>query len=203
VGYVLSVLIVLVLVAAAFVIAAWAMVKRARRRLADALPRHADPLTDQAGGADPHRLKPGDVVQMEGKDWVVRGSLSYDEDGYRWQEHLLDASGVGAELRRWLSVEDTEGGTELVLWDRLTGTDLQPGGTEVVHDGVTYRRDETGRAGFSAVGTTGTAPAGTMEYADYRGAQARLSFERWSSSGSWEVSTGRPVAATSLTILHA
>ena len=200
--YALSVLLVLALVAAAFVLAAWALAKRARQRLADALPRHPDPMVDSTDGSDPHRLKPGDVVQLEGKDWVVRGTLAYDEDGYRWKEHLLDASGIGEELRRWLSVEDTESGTELVLWDRLRGSDLLPGGSEVVHEGVAYRKDETGRAGFSAVGTTGTAPAGTMEYADYRSpTSARLSFERWG-TGSWEVSTGVPVAATSITILH-
>ena len=202
-GDVLAVLLVLVLIAAAFVIAAWALAKRARQKLADALPKHADPMVDRGDGSDPHRLKPGDIVQLDGKDWVVRGTLAYDQDGYRWREHLLDASGLDNDLRRWLSVEDTEAGPELVLWDRLPASDLVPDESQVVHDGVTYRKDETGRAGFAATGTTGTAPAGTMEYADYLGtASSRLSFERWSSTGSWEVSIGQPVALTSLTILH-
>jgi hypothetical protein len=44
--------------------------------------------------SDPRRLKPGDVVRISAEpgDWVVRGTLAFDEDGYRWKEHLLDGS---------------------------------------------------------------------------------------------------------------
>ena len=54
-------------------------------------------------------------------------------------------------------------------------------------------------------GTTGAPEAGTAEYADYLpagGGDRRLSFERYSAGGSWEVSAGRVVLAESLTILH-
>ena len=59
-------------------------------------------------------------------DWVVRGTLAFDEDGYRWKEHLLDGSTAAGERRHWLSVEEGESGLELVLWDRLPGSDLTP-----------------------------------------------------------------------------
>ena len=98
-----------------------------------------------------------------------------------------------------------EGGLELVLWDRIPGSDLTPDAAEVAHDGVAYRRDEKGRARYASTGTTGAPDAGTAEYADYLpagGGERRLSFERWSPGGSWEVSTGRVVLAESLTILH-
>ena len=90
-----------------------------------------------------------------------------DEDGYRWKEHLLDGSTADGRARRWLSVEDGEGGLELALWDRVPGSDLTPDGKEVAHDGVAYRRDERGRARYASTGTTGAAESGTMEYADY------------------------------------
>jgi hypothetical protein len=203
---VLAVLVVVVLLVVAAVLAVWALAKRARRKVEEGLRQRmhrTDPLADGPGVADPHRLKPGDVVQYDGRDWVVRGTLAYDEDGATWREHLLDGSTADGELRRWLSVEDTERGTELVLWDRVAGSDLTPDRPEVTVAGTTFRRDETGTAGFSATGTTGTAPAGTMHYADYvSGGPVRLGFERWSATGSWEVSTGSVVALESLTILH-
>ena len=113
------VLVGLVLVVGALVL--WALAQRARRKLEDELRSRMsgkDPLQHPGDGSDLARLRPGDVVQYDGKDWVVRGSLSYDEDGYRWQEHLIDASGVQGELRRWLSVEQAESGLEVLLWQR-------------------------------------------------------------------------------------
>ena len=157
--------------------------------------------------SDPRRLKAGDVVRLSGEqgEWVVRGTLAFDEDGYRWKEHLLDGSTAAGDRRHWLSVEEGEGGLELVLWDRLPASDLTPDSAEVAHDGVAYRRDERGRARYASTGTTGAPESGTAEYADYLpagGGERRLSFERYSAGGSWEVSTGRVVLAESLTILH-
>jgi hypothetical protein len=153
--------------------------------------------------SDPERIAPGDVITFEGREWVVRGTLAMDEDGDQWREHLLDASGLAGETRQWLSVERGEGGVEIAMWDRVPGTSLTPDDAQVTHEGTAFRRDERGTARFSAVGSTGTAPSGTMQYADYvSDGDALLSFERWTSAGSWEMSTGRPVAAESLTILH-
>jgi hypothetical protein len=96
--------------------------------------------------SDPRRLKPGDVVRISAEpgDWVVRGTLAFDEDGYRWKEHLLDGSTAAGERRHWLSVEEGEGGLELVLWDRLPAP-TSPPTRRGRHDGVAYRRDERGR----------------------------------------------------------
>ncbi|MFN2539609.1 MAG: DUF4178 domain-containing protein, partial [Mycobacteriales bacterium] len=93
-------------------------------------------------------------------------------------------------------------GLELVLWERRPGVTLEPD-TTVELEGTSYQKDESGSATFTATGTTGTAPSGTMRYVDYRGpSSTRLSFERWSGDGSWEVSTGEPVAAESMQVLH-
>jgi hypothetical protein len=154
-----------------------------------------DPLRKDARGIDPRRIKVGDVVAHEGRDFLVRGTLSFDQDGFRWQEHHLDDTSV----RRWLSVEDDEE-LELVLWHAVDGLGLEPGADEVTHDGVAFRRDEHGTATFAAAGSTGTAPAGTVEYYDYAAGDRRLSFERYGSIEEWEVGVGEVVNERSLDI---
>ena len=204
---VLVLLVVLVLVAAAIGVLVVLLRRRQTEKGLAERARTVDPMAPGALASDPRRMKPGDVVHLSGEpgDWVVRGTLAFDEGGYRWKEHLLDGSTADGERRLWLSVEEGESGLELALWKRIPGSDLTPDATEVAHDGVAYRRDERGTARFASTGTTGAAEAGTAEYADYvpsAGGDARLSFERWSSDGSWEVSTGRVVLPESLSILH-
>ena len=204
-----TVLLLVVLALIAVVVAVVVMVLRRRKRdegLADRA-RPVDPMGPGPLTSDPRNLKPGDIVRLSSEpgDWVVRGTLAMDEEGYRWKEHLLDASGIEGERRHWLSVEQDEGGLELALWDRIPGSDLTPDSAEVAHGGAAFRRDERGRARYSSVGTTGAAESGDMEYVDYLptgGGGARLGFERFSTSGAWEVSAGRLVALESLTILH-
>ncbi len=204
---VLVLLVVLVLVAIAVVVLVAVLRRRRQEQGLAERARTVDPMASGPMVSDPRRLKPGDVVRISGEpgDWVVRGTLAFDEDGFRWKEHLLDGSTAAGERRHWLSVEEGEGGLELVLWDRLAGSDLTPDAAEVAADGVAYRRDERGRARYASTGTTGAPESGTAEYADYLpagGGDRRLSFERWSPGGSWEVSSGRVVLAESLTILH-
>ena len=205
-GVLLTVLVLLVLVLLAVLVVVVLQRRRREQGLAERA-RTVDPMAPGPLVSDPRRIRPGDIVRISGEpgDWVVRGTLAFDEDGYRWKEHLLDGSTAAGERRHWLSVEEGEGGLELVLWDRLAGSDLTPDSAEVAHDGVAYRRDERGSARYASTGTTGAAASGTAEYADYLpagGGDARLSFERFSTGGSWEVSRGQVVLAESLTILH-
>lgn len=203
---------VLLLVALALLavgVAVLVMVLRRRKRDAGLAERArtVDPMGPGPLTSDPRRLKPGDIVRLSSEpgDWVVRGTLALDEDGFRWKEHLLDGSTAEGERRHWLSVEDDEGDLELVLWDRIPGSDLTPDSAEVASAGVAFRRDERGRARYASTGTTGAAESGEVEYADYLptgGGPARLAFERFSQNGSWEVSAGRVIALESLTILH-
>ena len=205
-GVLVTLLALLVLLLLAVLVVVVLQRRRREQGLAERA-RTVDPMAPGPLVSDPRRLKPGDVVRLstEPGDWVVRGTLAFEEDGYRWKEHLLDGSTAAGERRHWLSVEEGEGGLELVLWDRVPGSDLTPDSAEVAHDGVAYRRDERGRARYASTGTTGAPESGTAEYADYvpaAGGERRLSFERYSTGGSWEVSTGRVVLAESLTILH-
>ncbi|WP_433605253.1 DUF4178 domain-containing protein [Prescottella agglutinans] len=159
-----------------------------------------DPLADYPEVYDPHRIGVGDIVTYAGIDHVVRGTITLDEEGYQWREHLLD----GSTGRRWLTVEDDEGELEMTLWMRREGTGLEPGGDVILDDRV-YRKIESGSARFTAEGTTGTAPSGAMDYADYATADKTglLAFERWAKTASWEVSTGRAVTRSELTVIHA
>ena len=198
---------VLLLVAAVVVVLVTVLKRRKRDQGLAERARTVDPMGPGPLTSDPRRLKPGDVVRLSAEpgDWVVRGTLAFEEDGYRWKEHLLDGSTAEGERRHWLSVEEDESGLELALWDRIPGSDLTPDSAEVAHGGVAYRRDERGRARYSSTGTTGAGESGVAEYADYLpadGGEARLSFERYSTTGSWEVSTGRVVLAESVSILH-
>jgi hypothetical protein len=166
-----------------------------RQAAATAAAPPVDPLRKDARGIDPRRIKVGDVVAHEGRDFLVRGTLAFDQDGFVWHEHHLDDT----TTRRWLSVEDDEE-LELCLWQAVSAPDLAPGAAEVEHDGVTYRREEQGRATFTATGSTGTAPSGTVEYVDYEAGARRLSFERYGASGDWEVAVGEVVNERTLDI---
>ncbi|MGH9040325.1 MAG: DUF4178 domain-containing protein [Acidimicrobiia bacterium] len=147
-----------------------------------------DPLRSERGRSDPRRITVGDVIMFEGRDFIVRGTLAFDEDGFVWHEHLLD----DVAIRRWLSVEEDDDGFEAVLWESLGSADVTPGERTVTVEGRTYTLDEHGRARFTAKGTTGTAPSGQVEYYDYQAGDERLSFERYG-EGSWEAGRGRVV----------
>lgn len=204
----LGALVVLLLIAAAVAaVLLWLRARartEARREREEAVSRHrsVDPLAPETALSDPSRLAPGDVIHYQGEQWVVRGTLSLEDDGDRWQEHLLDTG----DTRRYLSVEPGEGELSILLWRGVLAPDLEPGPARIEHDGRTWTRAERGTARFTAVGTTGTGPSGRLEYVDYalgddRDAPERLSFERTSGTD-WEVSVGRRVRQSELDVFH-
>ncbi len=175
----------LVIVGVAAAVLVWFL----RRRTAQQEPAaRVDPFKDDDGRPDPRNIKVGDVVAIAGSDFIVRGTLRFDQSGFTWHEHFLD----DVNSQRWLSVEDDEG-LELCLWERQPPTDEVTGGQEHELGGVTYRLEEHGTATFTSEGTTGTGATGQVEYYDYAAGDRRLSFERFGTT-SWEVSTGRVLA---------
>jgi uncharacterized protein DUF4178 len=162
-------------------------------------PGRVDPLANEPDIYDPHKIGVGDIVTYAGIDHVVRGTIVLTEGGMTWREHLLD----GSTGRRWLTVEDDEGELEMTLWMRREGTGLTPDGDVILDDKV-HRQIERGRASYTAEGTTGTPPSGTVDYADYATADGTgmIAFERWAATQSWEVSTGRAVSRGELTVYH-
>jgi hypothetical protein len=185
-------LLLLVVLAAATAALVWFL--RRRAAVQEPAPR-MDPFQADEGRVDPREIKVGDVVAIGGSDFIVRGTLRFDQSGYTWQEHFID----DVHNRRWLSVEDDEG-LELCLWERRSPTEEVPGAAEVEVDGVRYRLREHGTASFTSEGTTGTAPSGQAEYYDYEAGDRRLSFERVGTT-SWELSTGRVVGLREVQVL--
>jgi hypothetical protein len=180
-------------VLAVVVVAVVVVLQRSRSTATTAAP--GDPLRKDSRGIDPRRIKVGDVIAHEGRDFLVRGSLTFDQDGFVWHEHHLDDTAV----RRWLSVEDDEE-LELCLWTAVSAPALAPGDPEVTWDGVAYTREEHGQARFTAAGSTGTGPEGAVEYYDYAAGEKRLSFERYGTAGDWEVAVGEVVNERALDI---
>lgn len=164
---------------------------RARRRPAPvpgSVP--ADPFRDADADAlrgDPRTLKPGDLVEIRGRSLAVRGSLRLSEGASTWHEHLLDDA---AGNRVWLSVEE-DPDLELVLWTQVPSATVQPGPPTVDFDGRRFVLEESGRAAFTGVGTTGLDPTGVVEYFDYAAPDGPLlAFERYGASPTWEVAGG-------------
>jgi hypothetical protein len=157
-----------------------------------ALPPQRTPVEEErALSGDVRRLRPRDVVAYEGTDFMIDRTIHFDEDGFTWQEHLLLDAVSGRKL--WLSVEDDEG-VEVAIYEPVAGVDLEPGPASVEHDGVTFKREERGRARFRIERSDQQAPEqGQMEYADYSAGDRLLSFERYGSGG-WEVSTGSVIS---------
>jgi hypothetical protein len=181
---------VLVIIVVLLVIAVAAGVYLRRRSPAPVAPGATRPaLAGEPPPSDVRSLKPGDVVHYEGGDYIVEGTLRLEQDGFEWQEHRLVDEGRSL----WLSVEDDEG-LEVVVWERATGTRLEPGAGTLDHEGVSYELDERGHARFTASGSTGTGPSGRMEFVDYEAGERRLSFERFATDAGWEVGVGRVIS---------
>ncbi|HEY0699411.1 MAG TPA: DUF4178 domain-containing protein [Micromonospora sp.] len=184
------------LVAVAGVVVAVVALRTARKRTGPGhggTPGRVDPfrgVDDDADAlrGDPRRLAPGDIVEIRGTSYGVRGSLRLAEGDWTWWEHLIDDA-AGGQL--WLSVEE-DPDLEMVLWTRVPDVTVAPGPPTVDLDGRRYTSRESGRARFTSTGSTGLNPAGTMSYHDYRAPDgARLSFESWGDSPTWEVSRGQ------------
>lgn len=181
---------IIVLVVIAVVVIAVVQVLTRRRRAAERDARSARIAAADAPGSALRALRVGDIVGLDGLMWTVAGALRFDEDGFTWAEFLL----TEGDRREWLSVEDDEGVLSAWRWTRADRVGLEPTEDEITVDGVAYAFSERGSARFTSEGTTGAPAEGTAEYADYEAGAARLGFERYTSSGSWEVSVGRRVA---------
>ncbi|MCH7231943.1 DUF4178 domain-containing protein [Glycomyces sp. L485] len=196
------VVVVLVLVALA-ALAWWLWRRNAARNVETAAPPPpVDPFADSDSDVlrgDPRRVKAGDLVEAYGKTLAVRGSLRLSEGDYAWAEHFLD---TGSGVKRWLSVE-ADPDLELVLWEEVTGSDLQPGPRELSFEGVSYRSDEKGKARYTSEATTGLAPTGTVRYHDYDGPDGqKLSFEAFGDGAKWELAKGLTLDRNQITIYH-
>lgn len=180
---------VLVVVGIVALVIAWNKSQQ-RKPAAPPVAKGTDPFNtkdDDALRGDPRTLAPGDIVEIRGTSWAVRGSLRLTEASWGWTEHLLDdANGDQA----WLSVEE-DPDLEVVLWREVPDVTAKPGAATVEVDGRRYTKDESGRAQFTSTGTTGLNESGTVKYHDYEAkGGALLSFESYGDSGKWEAARG-------------
>ncbi len=145
--------------------------------------------------SDVRALRLGDVVNHDGGDFIVEGTLRLEQDGFRWAEHRL----VDGPRSIWISVEDDEG-LEVVIWDRGRGIELEPGPKTLTYDGVSYELEERGKASYTSEGSTGTGGGGRLEFVDYAAGEQRLSFERYGEDAGWEIGVGVVVSEHALDI---
>ncbi|WP_328392077.1 DUF4178 domain-containing protein [Nocardia sp. NBC_00416] len=189
------VLLIVVLVVAG--VALYLLVRKKDEPVAAAGP--VDPFADKDSDAlrgDPRALKAGDIVDIFGETFTVRGSLRLKEGGYQWSEHLLDTA---EGTRKWLSVEE-DPDLELVLWTETPGV-AAAGGNELEHDGKRFRLDESGSARYLSEATTGLTPSGTVAYHDYVADDGtRLSFEDFGESGKKEAAIGQVLYRSAIMI---
>lgn len=189
-GILITTLVILLIVVAA--LGVFIGIKLSKRNRAEPTSTSSEPTdpfhtgdTDSLRG-DPRSLKAGDIVELRGLTYTVRGSVRLSEGGWTWSEHLLDDA-KGTQV--WLSVEE-DPDLILSLWTPVEDTELSPGPKEVELDGRTYRSDESGSAEYRSEATTGLSEQGTVRYHDYESSDgAMLGFEAYGDAD-WEISTG-------------
>jgi hypothetical protein len=101
-------------------------------------------------------LRVGDVVQHEGRDFLVEGTIHYDEDGHRWVAgRLVD----GAEIR-WLVVGmERVGAGSLRLLASDEGLEISGYPPEaIVHAGHRFVLEKRGTATVKTAGEAGVPP---------------------------------------------
>ncbi|MFR9728526.1 DUF4178 domain-containing protein [Saccharopolyspora sp. MS10] len=187
-GLTIAIVLIGVVVAAASLVLLYRRTRPTQRAAAGPTdPFHTGDQDSLRG--DPRQLKAGDIVEVRGQSYTVRGTLRLDEGGWGWAEHLLDdAKGE----QRWLAVEE-DPDLELTLWTPVEDAG-EPGPKHVEFGGRTYERDESGTATFRSEATTGLSERGTVRYRDYEAADGSLlGFESWGEAG-WEASTGEELS---------
>lgn len=132
-----------------------------RRRLLTASSPPAPPATDRTLDT----LQVGDVVVDGDEDWLIIGTLTYQEEEERWCWHHLDSG----RHHRWLEVRP-RGGHRACFWEPaadLPAFGQLPNG--LTHRGVPYRLWRRGDARVTADGEVGARAAGTLRYTIYEG----------------------------------
>ncbi|MFH0901861.1 MAG: DUF4178 domain-containing protein [Pseudomonadota bacterium] len=151
------------------------------------------------GNSDPSPLllertvleaRPNDIVQHDGRDMLVEGTITYEEDGRSFRAARL----VDGSNEQWLIVGLDRGTRESGRLLRVA-SDLALAGyppEQLVHGGVPFRLTRRGTAtatlsgsipGLSAAGTDSAISSVRCRYWDYDGAEGQSLFvEQWSDS---------------------
>jgi hypothetical protein len=102
------------------------------------------PVGDKPIERSVREMKVGDVLMMDGRDYLVEGTIGYDEDGHRWiGGRVLDAADV-----KWLVVGIERAGAgalRLLTQDDATQVSGYPPEALVIGD-LRYALDKRGTA---------------------------------------------------------
>lgn len=150
-------------------------------------------------------LRVGDVVQHDGKDFLVEGVLAYDEDGHDWAAARL----VDADDERWLVVGMERIGAAALRLCRID-RELEVSGYPpdfLTSAGNRYKLDKRGTASVRASGDAGVvdpaAAPGSVQRCRWWRYEAPgghgLIVEQWGAS--FRVLRGTAIAASELDLM--
>lgn len=145
---------ILIVAGAATVIAGGVVLAQRKRQL----PGGSNPLALPSGSDDQllertiRDLRPGDVLTYEGKDFLVEGVISYDEDGHRWSAGRI----VDGNDTRWMVVGMERGGAFIVRVAQVIDFEIEGYPPETLHVGDDrFVQDKKGTATARMAGDTG------------------------------------------------
>jgi hypothetical protein len=136
------------------------------------------------------QVAPGVVLDLDGDERRVIGTLYFDMPGTRWREHSVETDTGPPE---WVSVRP-RGGTVIVVWTPRNDLVGEPDRSGVTMDGREWTLAATGSATYTATGDTGTGSTGSCDFVEFSDADGLLVFESFD-GGVWEISVGRLVDA--------
>jgi hypothetical protein len=134
-------------------------VNERRRKALPAPTPKALPSGDVIAERGVRDLRVGDVLTIDGKDYVAEGVVAYDEDGHRWLAGRL----VDAAVTQWMvvGIERTGGGAiRLMREDGATPIAGYPPEALVIGE-VRYALDKRGAATCRLLGDVG--PLGDLK----------------------------------------
>ncbi|MFQ6538847.1 MULTISPECIES: DUF4178 domain-containing protein [Aphanothece] len=144
-------------------------------------------------------LQLGDIVQADGRDWVVEDRLLYDDEGFQWLEYLLR----DGEVARWLVVCEDDW-LEVSWLESVPFRPPLPLPRQLSWQGRAYTLQEQGRASVTATLRRMNRRPGSCRYADYTAEDGDvLCVELWGSGEDQEaeVTAGKRIDPASLGLL--
>ncbi|WP_270179577.1 DUF4178 domain-containing protein [Alkalihalobacillus sp. CinArs1] len=141
-------------------------------------------------------IQVGDIITYDLEDYEVVGTLTYNNQGYKWYAYQLQAGSSSI----WLSAEmDDE--LELGIYKAVKEKLSKPIPQEVKVDGTTFHLDESGKALVSGTGRGSNLNGQQVEYYDFsdKNEDEFLSVEVWGTEV--EVSKGYEIEEYEIKIL--
>ncbi|WP_377888177.1 DUF4178 domain-containing protein [Alkalihalobacillus sp. R86527] len=141
-------------------------------------------------------IQVGDIITYDLEDYEVVGTLTYNNQGYKWYAYQLQA----ATSSIWLSAEmDDE--LELGIYKTVKEKLSKPIPKEVMIEGIKFHLDESGKALVSGTGRGSNLNGQHVEYYDFSDEKEEefLSVEVWGTEV--EVSKGYEIEEYEIKIL--